>query len=325
MVRKDTLLGQADAIAVQETRLTSSGQVRNSKDLLHSGYHSLHGFPCSPVVFKNKGQFRLARSATSAGRQGGVAIFSKKPWPVLPCSRDSDIDSLYKKSRWIHAAIPLGNHGAASKRFLHVISFCNLSGRDQGLVHTNKNRYLEKVFGHASKLGQQPILICMDANTSVSGSQCLSCALATGRWVDLGAHFTNNNPQPTFCSDKKWDKLSWSKNVTRPDLIFANSAAVAICESFRIRRDLSPKGHLGLEVTINCQKICQTFQTFQPPRAFLCQSNAMLCASRRETIAQSLVTSYKTKFENARSQGPDVFQTFGRFPPILFRTKAVYW
>ena len=33
-------------------------------------------------------------------------------------------------------------------------------------------RYLERVFAHVSGLGQQPVVICMDANTSIKGSHC---------------------------------------------------------------------------------------------------------------------------------------------------------
>ena len=261
LIHKDALLKCADILVVQETRLTSSGQRQNTIDLQSKGFNVLHGAPCQPIVFKKQGRSQVANKASHAGKQGGVAIFSKKVWPLIQCTRDVDITALHKKARWTHAAVPLGQTGALSKRFLHIINFYNLSGRDQGLIRTNRNRYLEKVFAHASRLGQQPVIICMDANTSINNSHCLSTAISSGLWTDLGSFFTNNCPEPTFCASKTWNKISWGKHVTRPDLIFANKAALQICKGFRLRRDLTPKGHLGLEITISVERACLFFSS----------------------------------------------------------------
>lgn len=126
MLHKDSLLNCADILVVQETRLTSTGQRQNTKDMLLQGYNVLHGAPCPPVAFKKNGRSQPANRASYAGRQGGVAIFAKKCWPFIQCSRDVDIAALHKKARWTHAAVPLGKTGALSKRFLHIISFLQL-------------------------------------------------------------------------------------------------------------------------------------------------------------------------------------------------------
>ena len=44
--------------------------------------------------------------------------------------------------------------------------------------------------------------------------------------------------------------------------------ALHICTAFRLRRGLSPKGHLGLELTISMDRACLHFQIFKPPRQF---------------------------------------------------------
>eukprot|EP00959_Pyramimonas_sp_CCMP1952_P093465 1956102-Pyramimonas_sp.AAC.1 len=76
----------------------------------------------------------------------------------------------------------------------------------------------------------------------------LSAALATGRWHDIGAIYGS---EPTYGQDPSWDKFSPGTNVSRPDLIIANTAAREAIHSFRLRRDLEIRSHLGLELTIN--------------------------------------------------------------------------
>lgn len=186
--------------------------------------------------------------------------------------------------------------------FCTSLAFYNLSGRDQGMIRTNRNRYLERVFAHASGLGQQPVIICMDANTSIKGSHCLSTAISSGMWTDFGPHFTNNNPLPTFSSSKNRNKIRWGKNVTRPDMIFANKAALHICTAFRLRRGLSPKGHLGLELAISMDRACLHYQTFKPPRQFCTKAKP---TSERDYIAQAAIAKHRDSFEKARLSDPD--------------------
>ena len=233
-----------------------------------------------------------------------MGIFARKPWIAQPYACHPEILPLFKVGRWTHAAIPLGEKGAAAKRFLHVISFYNISGRDQGVIRTNRNRFLERVFAHASGLGQQPVLLCMDANSTIHASHCLSLAVTSGKWIDLGSYFTNNNPEPTFGTSKKWDKISWSKHVTRPDYIFVNQAALSIGQSFRIRRDLSPRGHLGLEVTIKVGKVCQTYRAFQQPKAF--PKQITISEDEQNTVLNKVLERRYGDFLTAKNTDPDL-------------------
>ena len=153
------------------------------------------------------------------------------------------------------------------KKLLHIISFYNLSGRDQGYIRTNRNRYLERVLSDAAQIGQQPTIICTDANTKVESCHALTIAIRSGRWTDLGSHFTDNKPEPTFSSSKDWDQFSWT-SASRPDYILANKAGLSLIVSFRLRRDLSPLGHLGLEVAIRADFALHTFRTLKLPSAF---------------------------------------------------------
>lgn len=154
-----------------------------------------------------------------------MGIFAEPPYITLPCVLTSETAQLAQSSRWTYAAVALGNKGAKAKRFFAFISFYNVSVRDQGRIRTNRGRLLHKVFSHASGLGEQPVLLCMDANTSMQASRAMSLAVASGRWYDLGSYFTDGAPAPTFGPRKNWDKLSWTSNVSRPGYIFANPSS----------------------------------------------------------------------------------------------------
>lgn len=301
--RRDSLLQQADILVVQETRLTAAGQRSNHKLL-----HTVHGSPCPPVSINRNGRKTMATASSHAGRQGGVGIFTKQAWPLLPCVATQETAQLSQVGRWTHAAVPLGTKGGKAKRFLHIISFYNVSGRDQGVIRTNRNRFLTKVFNSASGLGQQPVLLCMDANSSLSASHTMSVAVASGRWFDLGSHFTNNNPAPTFGASKKWDKVSWTKGVTRPDFIFANSAALGMCETFAIRRDLSPRGHLGLEITLNLSAVRQAYRVLKMPVAF--PEKVSASAEQKASAAKNVLNRRKSEFEEAKHDPDLAWLTF---------------
>ena len=216
---RDNLLGQSDIIAVQETRLTAAGQRNNQKYLHKHGYQAIHGAPCPPVTINKNGCKWQARASSASGRHGGVGIFTRQPWVAQRCVPSAELMQLAKVGRWTYGVVPLGSKGARAKGFLHLISFYNLAGRDQGVIRTNKYRYLEKVLSHATGLGDQPVLICMDANSSIQASHCLTLATNSGKWIDLGAHYTNNQPGPTFGASKDWDRVTWGPNVSRPDCL----------------------------------------------------------------------------------------------------------
>ena len=129
------------------------------------------------------------------------------------------------------------------------------SGRQNGMRHSQRERLFQSIFEHLAQLGDQPILVCIDANVPIDGSTHLSAVLATGRWRDVAAHFAQGDPEPTFCADPNWDRFSAGVGVTRPDLILANNPAMALCSDFQLRRDLPVKGHLGLQLTLDVARV----------------------------------------------------------------------
>eukprot|EP00959_Pyramimonas_sp_CCMP1952_P247958 5183397-Pyramimonas_sp.AAC.1 len=129
----------------------------------------------------------------------------------------------------------------------------NESGNDP-LVRTRNDRLFRFAFEDAEALGDQPVVMCVDSNTTVAQTSTLSAALATGRWHDVGAMY---GAQPTYGLDPKWDKYSAGNHITRPDLILVSTSARDSIHSFRLRRDLGIKCHLGLELTLNITKLSE--------------------------------------------------------------------
>ena len=117
-------------------------------------------------------------------------------------------------------------------------------------------------------LGSQPIYLCMDANASEDSSPVLAQALLSRSWFDVARQFSQGSPESTFCSKQNWDRVSSGPGVTRPDFVITNAAGLALIRSYKIRRDLTVKGHLGLELTLDCQRAVDQVRVFRAPGPF---------------------------------------------------------
>ena len=110
----------ADILALQETRLSDVGILRNQKSLACQipAWSSVWGVPPGNIK-TSKNTYSRRQSGKSC--QGGVAILATADLKLLPTGRSSfAARALYETSRWCAAAIPLP--GCAHK-FLHVVSF----------------------------------------------------------------------------------------------------------------------------------------------------------------------------------------------------------
>lgn len=256
-------------IAVQEARVSEVGAIQQNKFLAtwKQPWHAIWGRPPAPP--KNK--FKMpAKRAAGKTTYGGGGILARKSIPLIPIGRDSQAaQALHESTRWVSSAIPLSTHGALSRRFLHICSFYGVVNRRNDARHTQNERLLKRLFEYGTTLGQQPVLLCLDSNTTVHASLVLSQALTSKNWIDLGSYFTKDNPECTFSSAAQWDKISTGAGVTRPDLILANQYALQLCTSFQLRRDLTVKGHLGLQIEISAPKAMETIRVHVPPKAFL--------------------------------------------------------
>ena len=206
----------ADVIALQETRLSAAGskQAENALKSRHESWHGIWGSPPGDIVAKTG---NTSKTETGKSSHGGVAIIAKNKFTLLPTGRGSvSAKTLFETSRWCASAIPLGPKGATARRYLHIVSFYGISNKRYGGRHTQDERLLQRPFCHATELGDQPVLLCMDANTTVESSLVLTQSLASQKWVDLGAHFAQGEPEYTYGASANWDKFSKGIGVTRP-------------------------------------------------------------------------------------------------------------
>ena len=287
----------ADIIAVQEARVSSVGAIQQAKFLAAQTqpWHAVWGKPPTNPTKK----FGMpARRAAGKTTYGGVGILSKQFLPLIPIGREGHAAQvLYESTRWTTVAIPLSTQGALARRFLHIRTFYGIVNRRNDAKHTQNERLLTQLFNYGASLGQQPVILCMDSNTTIQSSLTLNQALASKQWTDLGAFFTKNSPEFTFSSSPNWDKISSAKGVTRPDLILANPAALHMCQSFQLRRDLSVKGHLGLQIEISLSKAMEVISVFRPPKPFLQLPADKGKAAVKKKLQSSISQSFHKHFE----------------------------
>ncbi len=205
----------ADVIALQETRISAAGskQAENALKSRHESWHGIWGSPPGDIV-------NTSKTETGKSSHGGVAIIAINKLTLLPTGRGSVLaKTLFETSRWCASAIPLGPKGATARRYLHKMN------KRYGGRHTQNERLLQRPFCHATELGDQPVLLCMDANTTVESSLVLTQSLASQKWVDLGAHFAQGEPEYTYGASANWDKFRKSGRIEfwqiRPRSIFA--------------------------------------------------------------------------------------------------------
>ena len=119
------------------------------------------------------------------GQHIGIGMLSRKTKTTGPAdtSLQPDAIHLFESGRWCRGAIPPGGKAEFAKRWLHVISLYNIAGSDRGIVKTIKECLLKRAFQDAAQIGEQPVLLCADASTSVDASPALKAVQSTGVWI----------------------------------------------------------------------------------------------------------------------------------------------
>lgn len=140
--------------------------IRSQTKKLHfhkPSWRSVCGQPTNTIKIRGK----PAHKASGKSKHGGVAILAKDPIALVPVGYDTfQGHALSETTRWTTAAIPLSPCGALSRRFLHIVSFYGIPNRLNSAEYTQNERLIELVFQHCNSLGPQPVLLCMDCNTS---------------------------------------------------------------------------------------------------------------------------------------------------------------
>ena len=129
----------------------------------------------------------------------------------------------------------------------------------------------------------------------------------------------------TFSQNKDWNKFDWGKGVTRPDFVFVNQPALQICSAFRIIRDLSPRGHLGLEVCLRLSASFSICRSIRFPKAFHFPENDRWSDDDKSKLAENLVQKHADELLKARQQGQQQsWRVFSQIAEEYLRHRCVH-
>ena len=107
----------------------------------------------------------------------------------------------------------------------------------------------------------------MDANVDINKNPYLLQMLQHG-WVNVAEGYPDYNA-PTFATSKDWDRTTKCSGATRIDYALANPAGRQLVSDFTLLRDLSTKQHLGLQVTLNLERMDQEALRYKGPTPYL--------------------------------------------------------
>ncbi len=179
-----------DIVLVQESRLTTFGQIHLQQLLDEQGWCALWGDPRPP-------QRNDAEDINFTGKCGGVAILFRKvlQFQAAPKSLLQSYPAL-QSHRFLHGILST-EYGPT----MHFMTVYGYTGADVNFDAQQRNDTLmSSVFDYASSFGNTPIYIGMDANTDNLSSSSLSQVYLSQRWFDIGSHFAylqHQLPSPT--------------------------------------------------------------------------------------------------------------------------------
>ena len=113
--------------------------------------------------------------------------------------------------------------------------------------------------------------------------------------------------------------------MTRPDFVFVNQPALQICSAFRIIRDLSPRGHLGLEVCLRLSASFSICRSIRFPKAFHFPENDRWSDDDKSKLAENLVQKHADELLKARQQGQQQsWRVFSQIAEEYLRHRCVH-
>ena len=207
---------KADALVLQETRLTRLMQVRATKKAAFQGYDVVWGQGMRQMKTRLRGKKLVGNQALRKSTMyGGVGILAHQktlPGVLAAGTKDDTAATLAESGRYLRAAIHLQREG--KKQFLHITNMY-LEPQFDTPAQARKERMMKLALEDIAKLGDQAALICVDQN--FSSMAVMEAVIEAGDWVDLGKRFAIGDPEPTYGRDKAWDRVAAEHRTSRPD------------------------------------------------------------------------------------------------------------
>ncbi|CAE7832127.1 unnamed protein product [Symbiodinium sp. CCMP2592] len=162
-------------------------------------------------------------------------------------------------SQCTHTFIPIG----IGTRGLHVFNIYGYVGAGPKNPHAFKRneQLLDSILQCAASLGDVPILICGDLQTSPSESPALGSMVQSGRLFDLGHLYTDS-----AWTYQKGDNIHIR---TRIDLMLANDALLPHVVNLEVLRDSGIPQHCPLHLSLDFQLHVDTKMVYKLPAPLL--------------------------------------------------------
>ena len=234
---------QADVYLWQEVRLGFDGQNIMAAQLREHGLHAQWSAP-QPTAPPKAAPGRCRPQVTPwSVKQGGRAIVARQEFPLYTDNaRDALRHELWETRRWAAAALPCGDR----KQHIHVRSaYAEAGASTDDRLLAQSELFLQKMFAEIASLGEQPVVLSLDANLSRERSATLNALFNSGRWIDVACEVAvdRDQLQATYHKDGVLPGSAQS-GAARIDFLVCNRCAWAHFKSFRFRFDLKIPCHV---------------------------------------------------------------------------------
>ena len=234
----------AHVLGVQETRLTDALQLKMKQELKDLGWNVAFG--------KAMPQWRSQESC----KPGGVCVLSVFPIRhVAPCCKDGRW--LWDSTRFVHATIDVMG------TIWHVLSiYGHTNSENQPEQRAKNEELLTHALRYIAALGQVPVVLCTDLNTTPEASAQLQAALNKGQLWDTGALVAQAQgrvPEPTCFAHE-------TSKGTRRDYIFTNAQSTHLVKGCEVLQDSGIPTHKPVLATFELPSTAYTGKVLRLPR-----------------------------------------------------------
>ena len=238
----------ADILGCSEVRLPEPGQIEIANDLFDKGWNVVFG----KALSRKQGSNRIP--------PGGVAIMAKAGLNLnsVPATCP-DGQWLWQTTRFCHGVVRV------SIGIVHIISVYGHTNAWNNRAQRDKNEeFLIRLARYIASLGDVPLLLLGDFNTSPDHSAVLPAEIGQGRLFDMAAVFAcaQGIDPPNTCH------VHQTSAGSRIDLVLANHVLVGCCQGCQLFHDSGLPTHTPVLVTLATEGVAQRGTCFRSPLAF---------------------------------------------------------
>ena len=253
--KSDMVLGwKANAVALQETRLTDQGQRDATNEAYDRGWKALWG---APVSLKASGV------SVNGGKHSGVGLLVQRRVPAqIVQTGTAEAKQLWNSGRFLHAKVITG----VGRQWLHIFVWYGFaSGKRKVLLN---QEHVTLMLREVAALGNVPVVMLGDWNCAPQPQKCiaLQTACAAGELYDAALDVAMRNeaePESTY-----FERLRDRKAKSRLDAVFVNRNAVVALDRCTVANGVALRPHKPIDTTFRFEAYRQKVQKFVTPQCF---------------------------------------------------------